>query len=379
MAQNAITLSGQTPDEVFDALTAKGVNQFDATKIVGDWIVQNSGPGTRSFSYSNPVSPTESPDCAPHFVRSFVHEDWVDGVSAVQAGLTPSEQGFNDRLHRIENDLDALSADIKKLFSCLGDLRSGVAQALIEVANELNTIDQTLGWWWYDPTRGVGAVATGGGAVTGSMAPKYVGSTTFFGQAVNVWQTEQGVITLPGVQPPEPGGNPLVNNIGNFSKYAQNNATLQNAFTAAGVTVQTLISQFGNDTIDDSGTTVSQALSVLPATAQYTSLSDLTNALAASSAAVIRASGIGDAAVATSFVNLGSGVQTVSSTPIGQLQSLSSGAANALAGAGITTVGALANADPNAVHLALANAGLSSTVGDAASLTAVAKTLSALR
>ena len=38
-------------------------------------------------------------------MQSFKHQDWVDGVSVVQAGQTPGEEGFNDRLHRVENDL----------------------------------------------------------------------------------------------------------------------------------------------------------------------------------------------------------------------------------------------------------------------------------
>jgi hypothetical protein len=372
---NTLALGGQSPDAVYSALTAKGVSELDATKIVGDWIIQNIGGGTRTFGYSAPVSPTESADCTPRFVRSFVHQDWVDGVSTVQAGLTTGEQGFNDRLHRVENDLDALSADIQRLFGCLGDLRAGVAQALAEVANELNRIDADLGRWW-KPTWETPATGT---VLSGTTLPKYVGTTKYFDQPVNVWQTAEGTVTLPAVEPPAPDGNPLVNEVSNFTGYVQSNPAVKAAFGAAGASVQTLINEFGQNTIDASGTTVAQALNVLPPTATYANPGALTDALAAGNAAVIRATGIGDATIATSFTELGSGVQTVSSTPVDRLANLPAGAATALASAGIHTVGALATASPTTVQQALTRAGLSVSLADSASMTGTAKTLTSLR
>jgi hypothetical protein len=373
---STLLLGGQSPDVVYKALTDKGVTEFNATKIIGDWIVQNSGFGTRSFSFTNPVTPTESPDCTPRFVRSFVHEDWVDGVSVVQAGLTPGEPGFNDRLHKIENDLDSLSDDVKRLFGCVGDLRASVAQALTEAANELNQIDQDLGRL-RGPVRAGSGI--GGSFLGGAAVAQFVGTTKYFDQPVNVWQTEQGMVTLPAVEPPDPTGSPQVTSTANFSKFVQGNADVAAAFAANPVSVQNVIDRFGSEAIDASGTTVQQALSVLPPTTQFQNVDQLTSALAASNAAVIRATGIGDATIATSFTNLGSGIQAVSAAPVDRLQALPAGAAAALSTAGITTVGALAAASPTDVNEALTKAGIATSVVDAAGFTGIARTLTSLR
>ncbi len=368
---DTLSLQGQSPEAVYKTLTEKGVSDYAATTIVGQWIIANGGYGRRTFSYSEPVPPEDS-DCAPTFVRSFVHTDWVDGVSVVQAGMTSGEEGFNDRLHRIENDLDALSADIKRLFGCLSELRAAVAKALSESANELNQIDGDISQLW-EAVRQQGH----GGTIVPDT-PKYLGLTKYFDQAVNVWQTEQGIYTLPAVQQVEQAGVGPVNSAGNFAKYVLSNATLEQRFSSGPVTVQSIVESNGKDPIDASGTTVSQALSVLPATAQFASLEAMTEALAGSNAAVIRATGSTDSVLASSFTNLASGVTTVAAAPVERLQSVSPEAAGALAKAGITTVGALAKATPAAVQTALTNAGLASTAADASALTGVARTLNAL-
>jgi hypothetical protein len=366
-------LGGRSPEVVYKSLTEKGISDFAASTIIGQWIIANTGHGTRAFSYSAPVVAQEAA-CAPTFVRSFVHADWVDGVSVVQAGLTPGEEGFNDRLHRIEDDLDALSADIRRLFGCLADLRASVAQALSDAANELNQIDQDIGQLWsaLDTQRG------GGGPILPG-APKYLGVTKYFDQPVNVWQTDQGIYTLPAVQAVEAIGAPQVNSAGNFGKYVQGNPALAQRFSAGPVTVESIVASNGSDPIDASGTTVAQALSVLPSNAQYTSLASLTEALAGSNAAVIRATGATDAVLAGSFTNLASGITNVASAPVGRLQVVSPETAGALAKVGINTVGALATATPDAVHAALTSAGLTSSVADATALTGMARTLNSLR
>jgi hypothetical protein len=371
---NTLMLDGRAPEVVYKSLTDKGVSDFAASTIIGQWIIANSGHGTRHFSYSEPVAAQET-DCAPTFVRSFVHADWIDGVSVVQAGLTSGEEGFNDRLHRIEDDLDALSADIKRLFGCLAELRASVAQALSEAANGLNQIDQDVGQLWsaVDATHGS---ASSGPII--AQTPKYLGVTKYFDQPVNVWQTDQGIYTLPAVQAVDPASDPQVNSAGNFGQFAQANAALAQKFSAGPVTVQSIIDGYGSNTIDAGGTTVAQALSVLPADAQYTSLDSLTGALAGSNAAVIRATGASDAVLATSFTNLASGITTVANAPVDRLQSVSSDAASALSKAGISTVGALATATPDAIHAALSNAGLSSSLADATALTGMARTLNSL-
>jgi hypothetical protein len=299
-----------------------------------------------------------------------VHQDWVDGVSVVQAGRTTGEEGFNDRLHRIENDLDALAADTKRLFECLGELRAAVAQALTEVANELNVIDQEL--------AKLESHGEARGAVLGN-APTYVGTTTYFGQAVNVWQTEQGLLTIPALQVTQPSVDPLVNNSANFAKFAEGHPEVAQMFSAGKASAQAIIERFGSDTIDASGTTVKEALQVLPSNAEYQNVGELNSSLSATNAAVIRATGRSEATLATSFTELGSGIQNASAAPVERLQGVSAATAQALSKAGIATVGALANTSAAQVHQAISSAGAASSVEEAAGLVATAKTLQSLQ
>jgi hypothetical protein len=94
------------------------VSKADAAVIVGNWIVENVGRAPRVFLYRTDFPATDT-GCTPQFVRSFVHQDWVDGEDVVQAEQTTGEEGFNLRFHRIEGDLDALARDVATAFVCL--------------------------------------------------------------------------------------------------------------------------------------------------------------------------------------------------------------------------------------------------------------------
>lgn len=102
------------------------------------------GKNKRVFAYSDPVASAQPVACRADFVRSFVHTDWIDGESVVQAGETTMEEGFNARFHKIEDDLDALAADIARAFVCMGDQRAEVSKALDEVKAELNRINSDI-------------------------------------------------------------------------------------------------------------------------------------------------------------------------------------------------------------------------------------------
>jgi len=90
-----------------------------------------------NFNYSKPF-PAQVPNSTALFKRSFQHRPWVDSQDIVQAAETPEEEGFNSRLHKIENDLDALAADSVKTFALVADMRQTLAQLLIEIRDQLN-------------------------------------------------------------------------------------------------------------------------------------------------------------------------------------------------------------------------------------------------
>src|SRR5262249_27663922 len=90
-----------------------------------------------NFNYSKSF-PATVPNSSAGLKRSFQHRPWVDSQDIVQAAETPEEEGFNSRLHKIENDLDALSTDSVKAFALIADMRQTLAQCLIEIRDQLN-------------------------------------------------------------------------------------------------------------------------------------------------------------------------------------------------------------------------------------------------
>ncbi|PSB46486.1 hypothetical protein C7B80_12930 [Cyanosarcina cf. burmensis CCALA 770] len=84
--------------------------------------------------------PAVDVDAISKFTRSFIHIDWVDGESLVQAQETPTEEGFNARFHKIEKDLDALGNDVKQAFSDINQMRSSLFALLNEIQVEFNRL-----------------------------------------------------------------------------------------------------------------------------------------------------------------------------------------------------------------------------------------------
>jgi hypothetical protein len=77
--------------------------------------------------------PQTDPAATYDFVRRFVHEDWIDGESLVQAAKTPEESGFNERFHNIERDLDSLGDNVKRAFQAVAALRAQLRVCLNEI------------------------------------------------------------------------------------------------------------------------------------------------------------------------------------------------------------------------------------------------------
>jgi hypothetical protein len=81
---------------------------------------------------------TTDPNCVYNFVRKFQHRDWIDGESLVQAGKTPEEGGINERLHNIEQDLDALGDNVRRAFARIATLKAQLSICLNEIVTILN-------------------------------------------------------------------------------------------------------------------------------------------------------------------------------------------------------------------------------------------------
>jgi hypothetical protein len=193
---NTLMINGMTVDEVYVNIMKAGVSPLDASLLVSDYITQAILGGQRHFNYVT-AFPGQEPDCQVSFTRTFVHSDWVDGESVVQAEETASEEGFNRRFHAIEHDLDSLGASVGEISLCMAEMRSSMRALLDEIRSEFNRLEAMT---VTAPTTKPPASAVI------KQPPKYVGTTKYFDHDVHVWETDVGMITLPSVDPVATGG-----------------------------------------------------------------------------------------------------------------------------------------------------------------------------
>ena len=370
MAQASGTLQN-----VLDELNKTGLSEAEKQRIYGEWIVANATHTQRVFAFKPPLGAIAG-GCAATFAQSFAHTFWVDGVDVVQAGSTPGgEQGFNDRLHRVEQDLRALHQDDLTAFKCLADLRKALATALAQVATELNAIDRDLAELFTrtDEERATfirpDIVAT----------TKFMGTTRIFGTAVSVWHTQQGILTLPVVDTIgiRPSVTPPLANPRAVAKLVHGDQEVLKSFGADKVTAKQLKEKFGDRQLEN-GKTLGEALADLPDDASFSTSNELVDALAAHNAIVLKATGASDAAIAGSFTDLGTDVGVVAEAPVDRLEIMPRDARAGLEAAGIDTVGKLAAASPEEIAKKLTDAGVKTTAADVAGWAATAKTLSRL-
>lgn len=129
--------------EALAILENNNLSQTEINTLMWGILGESIGRAKRVFKYSE-TFPAEAPECQASFSRSFVHTDWIDGESVVQAEQNSIEEGFNLRFHNIETDLDALASDIRKAFTCIGVMRSDLAARLTELHTEINKINSDV-------------------------------------------------------------------------------------------------------------------------------------------------------------------------------------------------------------------------------------------
>jgi hypothetical protein len=129
--------------DVLDYAAKEHIDNNALNTLLLGVLTQSVTKPKRTFSYGETL-PANEAGCAPVFARSFVHVDWIDGESVVQAEETSIEAGFNNRFHKIEDDFDAMNTDVRKLFECLAELRHDLAARLEEIRVELNRINADI-------------------------------------------------------------------------------------------------------------------------------------------------------------------------------------------------------------------------------------------
>ncbi|MFX1766762.1 hypothetical protein PWP93_30115 [Paraburkholderia sp. A1RI-2L] len=370
MAVDTLQLDGMAISDVMKSIRDTGVGDSEASIILGNWLIQQGARQQRVFNYQTDFPAVEK-DCVETFTPTFHHTDWVDGESVVQAQQTAGEEGFNSRLHKIEQDFAAVRTDLGQVFACLANMRAEIRSLLDEIRTQINLINADLfnlaqGRVSYEPAPFIPPFD--------ATNAHFIGSTKYFDKDVAVWQTSQGTIMLPNVTPTpsNPASDPRVSGPASLAKFMASNPQFLQQFGGNTVSKADLVKNYGTQTLDN-GMSVADAVSILPDTASYATPDALASDLVERQAGAIRSTG------GSAVVNAALGVQgatgAASSAPITNLPGLSSSAAAALNKGGITTIGQLAAANATDVTKALSTGGVAMNSGDVAATSALAKTL----
>lgn len=341
----------QTWDATYKTLIDRGLSRVEAAVLFGNLIVEQSGRGRR-FAFRTPLDREET-DCAPVFERSFVHQDWQDGESVVQAGETTGEEGFNLRFHRIEEDLDALAADTARLFLCLRELRMAVHDRMTELRDEVNALHAEI-----DGLRDDGGGRT---LVVPDLGRDivYRGRTRIFDEVVDLYEREGVVFPIPQVAPIaiDPTKDPRIltaEAVGGFVLWDEVN----DLFAAGPVTPEELVTRFG-DRVLSSGLPVRDELTILPPGGEYATPDALVADLVERHAGAIRSSGVDVTAIGDALGIAAGGA--VEEAPVTGLAIIPQQARAVLAELGAGTVGELVAQDPTELAAKLADVGVAVT------------------
>ncbi|MBH0053134.1 MULTISPECIES: hypothetical protein [unclassified Salinibacterium] len=177
--KEAIFVDGVSTVAIADGLIAAGMQNTEVMNLIGHMLVGYvGGKGKPAFRFTTEVEATDE-RCRATFERSFEHTDWVDGVSRVQAGLTPEELGFNARFHALEADLDGVSEQFSALSGCVRALRADLVGVVGELEAKITDMDRQI----QDLKSGS---STGNTATIRPGAWEYLGSANIGEQSVIV-------------------------------------------------------------------------------------------------------------------------------------------------------------------------------------------------
>ena len=323
-----LSYQGVNVDQAYTTLASAGIQAEAARNIIGIWIGEAIRSG-RSFGYSHAFPATDAACSPAAFARGFVHQDWIDGESAVQAGETPTEDGFNTRFHKIEQDLDRLGALVAQAFTCMNAMRSTLAGSLGEVASELNRLNADVA----ELRRG-GAVATPVGPIgQAGSGYKFVGKTKYFDKQVMVWSDPDGrLVNLP---------DPTVINLPRTAdlrapKVAEvlgRDGDIREAF-AGSLTKRELVQRFG-DRLTGDGQSLGDVLKVLPDEQVFADLNAVVTTLGEQDVFLLKGLGM-DATVRADIGVQPGGIAT--EAPVARLEGMTPALNSALAEAGIKTI-----------------------------------------
>ncbi len=376
-----LEIEGMTADQLYTQIRSTGLSHSDAAILVSGWIFENFGRTKRTFDYREPFAATD-PGCAAKFQRSFQHTDWIDGESVVQAEKTVGEDGFNERFHNIEADLDALKQDLDQAFACMAEMRGSIRKLLDELKAEVNRLNADIfeccGHGGLTPFPGtvVEPMPNFGGLVSGGT---FLGATKLGDKDVTVWKTAQGTMLLPAVHTigvdAVTGGR--VNRAGELAKLLAETREITTSFPAGQpITKKDLVTRHGA-VVTSGGTPLRELVEILPEGASYRTLEELVEDVAEREAAALRTTSGASAAIASAF-GLETEAESVATAPLDRMAGLPAKVRTALVKNGIDTVEKLSAADPRSLAQIMRREGVEVTAGEPAAWRMNARTLTRL-
>lgn len=342
-----------------------GVTKNEAALVLAGWLLENAGRSQRTFNFRSPLPG----DCETEFTRTFRHDNWRDGEDVVQAEDYGDTIGMNTRFNNLGADIDTLAERLKGVVECVNELRSSVASLFEEVRLEMNRLNADI--FNLSGDKGGGGIAPG----TVLNPGKFLGNAKLLGQDVQLYQTAQGVLTLPLMNVTASGGGyeSRIDRVGSLAKYIEEEPEVRASFGEAPLTRVAFVEKFGTRTTPD-GLNVAELVEILPADTEFANVGALLDAVGDREAGLIRASGGTDAALAATF-GLGSEVTDVSAAPVGRVGTIDAATRVALASGGVDTVEKLAGASAAEIVEKTAASGRAISLGDAAALSARAKAI----
>ena len=372
---NKLEVSGLAVEEVFDQIVNKGISKADASVLISSWIFENLGKSKRVFNYATDF-PAVDPACVAAFIRTFQHKDWVDGENTVQAEQTTGEEGFNQRFHKIEADLDAVGRDAAKALTCLAAMRQSLRTLLDEIRAEINRINTDVNNCC---NKGTGPVVDPlppfGGLVT---AGTFLGVSKFNEKDVSLWKTQQGIMLLPAVQSigVDVISSNRVRRASTLARFIEETPAVRATFTQA-LTKKQFIDRFGNE-VTSEGQSVRDLIDILPDTGRFASLDQMVEGVAEREASALRTSEGASAAIAAVF-GLDTDVGIGANARVQQMDAIPSKVRSVLIRNGIDTVEKLSAADPGKIAAMVKEENIATSAGDIAAWRALAKTLNQIK
>lgn len=375
---NQIEFNNLTITDMMTQLDKRGISGATANLVAAGWILENIGRTKRTFNYSESF-PSAVPACMPApFARQFQHANWVDGEDLVQAGDANGKEGFNSRFHKIEGDLDQLGQDIHTIAECMAEMRASLAQMLQEVRAELNYINGQM----TGPSTGpiIDPLPWTPPKYT-LENPKYLGTQKLQGKDVMMFQTLEGIVTLPAVDPitADAGTGNRATWPGALVKFMQEDAAFKTAFPAnSQITVDKLVSTVGAKEVMP-GVTVADVVQVLPPQQTYANANAFSTDLTDRTALSLHFTNDAGSALSSLVAPEASAATDVTAAPLTDLTFVTKETQVTLEKNGIKDATTLAATDPVKLNVMLQKDGITQSVGDTAKLVVNAGMISRLK